>query len=310
MKSHVLLVALVALCVFFVSCSGGLSSGDDGKRDDDYNTGTGFLEIDFIRNAPPAEVYENTQSAAILKLSNNGATDIRQGFMSVSVDPSVLYLIDSNTAGFSLEGKKRDLPKGDEEVLTFNFLAKPLPQESQVRETRIVVTACYDYQTEVLEDVCIDTDPYDMRSELNEQVCELSDISPGGTGGPVTVSRIEPRFEQNGDILVPVFLITITHSAGNSDFIMESGNARAYCSDQSLDEARTNIVQVRAELSDIPLGCDKNRVELRNGRAQVTCRGLAIDGSFTGSYEAPLLILLDYGIAQAKTQQLRVIKGN
>ncbi len=293
--------------MLFIGCEGGFGRDPAPPPVESFKTGTGSLDMSFMRNAPPAEVFQKSSNDIILRLQNKGATDIRTGTLRLSYDRGVIELRDANSRSFDVKGKSAIYPQGESILVTFPFTALTLSTESQVRETSIVATACFEYETEVLQNVCIDTDPYDLRPEARADVCQIRDYSPGGTGGPIRVDKIETRFSQDGTEIQPVFTLTISQAGGRSQQILAPGNAFAYCSSAQFDTSKINIVKIYAELSDIQLTCDRDEINLYQQTARITCAGLPVSTT-SGSFEAPLYIRLNYGVSEVTSHRMRIVR--
>jgi hypothetical protein len=310
-KSHTLqkfiLLIFLCVCILIIGCSGFSGNVDDGKRDEDYNRGSGSLSISFNQNAPPARVFQNQRSDIILKLQNEGSTNIRSGVVMVSVDKSVIELRDGNTQYFDLRGKSTSFPQGEVKLIPFNAFALPLNVESQIRDTNIIVQSCYDYLTEVITDVCIDMDPYNIYPNSNKDVCQSRTVSPGATGGPVKVISIEPRYSIENDVVQPNFIITVSKVTERAQTIFATQKAHLFCSSSRFDPEDIDKIKMYVELSDVELACDRSEFTLYQNQAQIICSGFG-QQTFTGTYTAPLYIRLDYGVSEAISKKISIVR--
>ena len=298
--------AFLVVLLVLIGCS-GYSEGDPGQRDDDFKKGVGSLELSFAKNAPPHEVYQQQQSTAAIRIDNVGAENIKSGFITLSYDKAVLDFTEKRAESFSIQGKSLAYPKGDTKILSFPFYVLPLATESQVRETAIVASTCFDYRTEVLETVCIDMDPYDLKPDSQEEVCQQKDLSPGGTGGPVRVNKIETQFITEQGNVVPQFIIEVSQANAGRDKIYAPNNANTFCSGTQFDSDKNNIVEFEVTLSDNKLTCNREQIQLVDGKATITCKGFVIDGSI-GNYEAPLYVELIYGVSKSESYRFKVLR--
>lgn len=305
--SKVIVPVFLIILLTLIGCSGNYVQDDPGQRDDDFKIGVGSLEMSFVRNSPPAQVYELQTSTVALKMENVGATDITDGFVTITYDKAVLDFFNGKTNYFTLRGKSVDYPKGDVTVLTFPFDALPLATESQTRKTSVVVNACFDYKTEVLEQVCIDTDPYNLKPDSEQGVCKQTDLALGGTGGPVRVTKVETQFLSQDSSLIPQFIIHIAQNNFQMDRIFGPDSANSFCTSATFNTDLLNIVEYQVTLSDDELYCNRDKIQLVDGMAVLTCKGYPIDQTI-GSYEAPLYILLEYGVAKSQTHRLEIIR--
>ncbi|MFT4311705.1 MAG: hypothetical protein ACMXYF_00565 [Candidatus Woesearchaeota archaeon] len=306
MYRHILVLVVV---LFLVSaCQGGPRGS---VTDDDFRTGTQAVALNFERNAPPNQIISGDTFSAALTLENRGAADVRRGIIILSTDESILSLSGQNRQSFSLEGKSRTYPRGESDLIVFGGRAQPLTSQSQRQDTQLIATVCYDYQTYVFEDVCIDMDPYNQNPHL-DRICQTRTISPGGRGGPVGVRTIDVRYEQQDQRFVPIIQFEIAKLG--SGFIYEHGRSDSYCGSRSFG-GEANLVQFDATLSDIPLDCQGLtrgvhgyfQVELRDGSARVSCFSNSYDRQF-GSYVAPLSIDLRYGHTHSVSRQVSIVR--
>jgi hypothetical protein len=302
-----ILVALLLFCLTIIGCSGFGGGRDDGKRDQDFQTGSGSLSMSFVQNAPPSRAFQNQRADVILRLQNQGATDIRAGVIMLLVDRGVFEIKETNIKYFDLRKKSVSFPQGETSIISFEGFALPLSVESQVRETVIIAQSCYEYQTEVLATVCIDLDPYDIMPNSNKDVCQARTVSPGATGGPVKVVSIEPRYVVKDDIIHPNFLITVGKVTERATSIFASGRSHLFCSSNQFNAEDLNKIRMYVELSDQELGCDRSEFVLYQDQAQIMCSGFG-ERSFTGTYEAPLYVRLDYGISESITTRVSIVR--
>ena len=302
---HLTIFLFLGSLLILIGCGGG--QVDPGDRDDDYKKGVGSLEYEFLRNSPPSQVFQNQNSRVSIELKNIGANQIQNGFLTLTYDRGIVEFTDGSSSSFSIRGKSVEYEKGETKIVSFPFRALKLSTESQIQKTTIVASTCFDYKTEVLEQVCIDTDPYNIKPDSEEGVCDQRDLSPGATGGPVRVSRVETQFVSDEIAVAPNFVIEISQSNFGSDNIFSPGTNNGFCMGRPVEADKLNVVDIRAELSDAELECNRDKVKLIDGRATVTCKGFPIDISL-GNYEAPLYIELSYGVAKTKTHKFEIIK--
>jgi hypothetical protein len=300
------LFLLLVFCISIIGCN-GFVSGDDGRRDQDFKTGSGSLTFSFMQNAPPQKIFQNQRADVIIKLQNEGASDIRSGVLLLLVDKGVFELKEGNVKYYDLRKKSTSFPQGEMKLVSFEGFALPLTVESQVRETTILAQSCYEYQTEVLQTVCIDFDPYNMYPNSNKDVCQAKTVSPGATGGPVKVTSIEPRYSVRDDVVQPNFVITVSKITERAQSIFASGRSNLFCSSAKFNPEDVDKVRIYVELSDVQLACDRDEFTLYQNQAQITCSGFG-QQSFTGTYEAPIYIRLDYGVSETITQKVSIVR--
>ena len=69
------LIALVLVCILFLS-TGQIGCTKTDVKEGDYHTGYQGLVINFLKDAPPKEMYENTDFKIALEIKNQGTCDV------------------------------------------------------------------------------------------------------------------------------------------------------------------------------------------------------------------------------------------
>jgi len=131
-----------------------------------------------------------------------------------------------------------------------------------------------------------------------------------GQGGPVAVTKIEPKILTKEDYVVPSFLITIKN-VGKGEVFMYGKSEEACSSLDELENSRKffNYVKVEARLGDKVLVCDKNAVRLdKNKEGRVRCslgEGISREKE---SYISNLIVTLSYGYTQTISKDVEIRK--
>jgi len=219
-------ILLAAAILFSQSCTlqGLLNSKTNIPTGYEFHTGKSGLKISFLQNSPPSQVYapekfvdedgktavsrQGSEFPVSLMLKNEGAYDIKNGYISFSLEQDYMELqswafpgktteyeqptdIMINPEGkkikFDLEGKSSMNPAGDDKILAATILAKPLDKQSVTHTSNIIATACYEYRAEANAAICLDTDVYNLKPGIKS--CALKTITlSGGQGAPVAVA--------------------------------------------------------------------------------------------------------------------------
>lgn len=188
------------LTLFFLLFLVGCSSSPPGEVD--VFTGTGAIEIETARNAPPDEVFESSFFLVSLDLQNRGAfslfptdTNTRTGYISVNYDSLYLRVQESNLDDdgmipFFLEGRSLTYPRGERDLINIaRFEAADLDGGLGQPSTTIRVDACYPYETSLVQTVCIDADIFE---EQTNPICQnRGSYRFSGQGAPLAVTNIE-----------------------------------------------------------------------------------------------------------------------
>ncbi len=329
----IFVIVLFAAVLVLSACSN--QSGGTTKVDEDYRRGTGSLSVSFVRDTPPSKLVEGEESTVLLNIANQGAYDISNGRVVLTMDESVLAFgsRDSYGAGKESEvlaqsesrpfrGLSVEYPKGEQRLFNFPVYALPLPQESQERAIDIIATACYTYQTFQKAMVCMDFDPYNLKTQGAKQKkpCDAQDVSMQTGGGPINVGQVTTRFNSQDGLLTPVFSFTLTSSS--QALIFAPGQEQVLCSQLSgtSKEKIRNVIHFKAYLSDQQLKCNKGYTEqpdgsyvlqMADGIAKIICEadpvGEMANGA-TDNYMAPLTTNISYGLVTSTSTSVKVVR--
>jgi len=315
-KKAVVIIGILLVLVVASGCEGGKIFGKkQDKRpitDADIRKGTDGLDMEFLKNAPPENVFEGSQDDGgkvitsdfpiSLRLKNEGASNIEEGILIFASEKAYVNvsLESKERQEFIIKGKSIYSPVGDEEFVTLTAGAKRISAQSETHPSTIFATACYPYNTILGTSVCIDTDI--IGEVRGKKVCDIKDLTfSEGQGAPVAVTKIETRMLPDVDVnkVKPHFIIFIENK-GNGE-VVNSKKLGAACSSSGLNYTDFNTLTISASLPQGDLKCSENvdpgpaAVRLREKEDIVRCT--LEDGIDIGrdAYTAPLKIELNYG---------------
>ena len=316
-KKAVVIIGILLVLVVASGCEGGKIFGKkQDKRpitDADIRKGTDGLDMEFLKNAPPENVFEGSQDDGgkvitsdfpiSLRLKNEGASNIEEGILIFASEKAYVNvsLESKERQEFIIKGKSIYSPVGDEEFVTLTAGAKRISAQSETHPSTIFATACYPYNTILGTSVCIDTDI--IGEVRGKKVCDIKDLTfSEGQGAPVAVTKIETRMLPDVDVnkVKPHFIIFIENK-GNGE-VVNSDKLGAACSSSGLEYTDFNTLTISASLPQGDLKCSEKtdeavstEVRLREKEAMVRCT--LEDGINIGrdAYTAPLKIELNYG---------------
>lgn len=296
-------------------------------RDEIYK-GTDGLVMSFWKDTPPKEVYASTdteraQFDIAIELQNKGAYNIEQGWLTLVLENDYM-LIDEwkqgehisysgdSRATFDLEGKSLLNPIGGKDLTTIRINANKFPETlSETHTSSILLAACYKYQTSVYENVCVDTDVYNLRNL--DKPCNVKDMSLTSQGAPIAITKVEVQMmpHENQDRIKPIFTIYVENK-GNGEVIKSGVAIENACSSGSLriKENDINVVDIKAYLSgrEYQLDCNPGYVKLKEKQGVIRCSLKDGKEKQYGTYEAPLIIDLDYGYMQTIAKEVTIKK--
>ncbi len=313
------------IIIFVIGCT-SVSSGN--QKEINVHVGYEGLSMDFVKNTPPAKVFEKGEFPVYLIIKNSGAFSIKDSnanvmnaYVNLGVEKdytSKVTLLENeriqklsgiNAASFKIDGKSNVNPIGDEQVISFNVVAGKIDPQSEAHPSAVTATLCYPYQTILSSTVCIDSDISNLRPE--KKVCQVKDlITSGGQGAPVAVTKIEMSMLPTQSIsgqpqkIIPQFLIYVENVG--KGLVIRKEAVNDFCTKSEGKHEDLNAVYVSAELSGKQLYCqigDREKVpvhiKLKDKKDIVRCTLREGIESVQSAYLSPLKITLDYGYTQS-----------
>lgn len=343
MKTRIPIILL--FLVFIAGCKGGMLYS---ITDTNIYRGTNGLTMEFIGNAPPEEIFEKTIFPVGINLRNGGASGITDGYITFSVEEDYMLLdktsIRTTTKGkkdfedrldwvrdedivwegekpqmkFSLQGKSIENAEGEQKIITLKAEAKALEELSEIHESSILATACYDYKTELVTTVCVDTDVYNIKGIVKS--CKIEDLSFSSQGAPVAVTNIEVKMMPMDvpNKVRPQFLIYIENKGNGLVIKDDSGVIKNACSEKPLNYTELGIIFVNVSLGgeQKKLNCNitegsgdkKGVVKLRDNEGIVRCVLEEGIDEKEGTYVSLLRIELNYGYTHTISKNIIIKK--
>ncbi len=334
MKKHI--ACSVFILLLLVSCG----NSQQQKPLPEVRSGMDGLAMEFVKNAPPAVIFESTSFPAILRVKNIGAYSISKdasAILSLAVERDYTIITtletssrveqgsDKNEAKFSVEGKSIVNTKGDEEVISYTLTAGKLEPQSETHISNVIASICYPYSTELVTSVCIDTDPNGLRPI--KKSCSQENLPfSAGQGAPVAITSIEVFMLPSADTqqIVPQFYITIENKGkgevAHRNTFQQLCQRSANPTQGSISYQDFNTLFITASLSNEKLTCalrdqasklDPNEkegiVRLKSKKDVVRCFGNPVN-MLLEAYTAPLKVQLDYGYTQSLATEYTIRK--
>jgi len=308
---------LCIVLITFNACSLGGGSGSVASTD--YRKGTDALKMEFMNNAPPEKVGEDSHFDVAIELKNDGGFDIAKGILTIGYEKDYLELLEwaesdsispastPNSVYFNLIGKSLINDEGGFDVVVPKMKARFLEPLAETHTTILFITSCYSYNTSFDDTVCIDTDPYNRR--LIDKVCESKAKSYSSQGAPVAVTKIEPDFLSSGDrgILIPKYTIHLKNKGIGE--IINSQKLKQFCSSSSVDREDVNRLDIEAYLSGRELKCSPEPLRLEKNKDKVICKLEEGIPKSEATYLAPIVIILKYGYTHSVSKPVEIRRG-
>jgi len=268
------------------------------------HTGTQGLETNFLKNSPPDAVFEDEEFPVYVQVANNGAADIQNGYIAIGFQQDYFQSSLKNY-NFNIRGKSLGNPAGEQQFFRFLISAKEIIGDT--RTIPITVSSCYSYNTIATVSVCIDTDVYNVKAV--QKACSIQDINlKGGQGGPITVTKIEPKMVTNegNDVVIPQFTIDVENVEKGT--VLKTSNVRDLCSASVLTKDTLNTVEISVSLAEQKLTCNKDVLKLENNKDSIVCQLESGIDKTQPAYSTLLQIKLDYGYSDSITKSTTINK--
>jgi len=268
-----------------------------------YNpySGSEGTVMDFIKSAPPDEVYKDTNFKVGVTLWNKGAIDVNDAVVSLSFLDKYFRIQPDKRTGVALKGKSIIRRSGEKKTVFFDAFAREAAYDLS---TPITATLCYSYITRMVDEVCVDPDIYGL--EPRQKACAPKDLVLRDQGAPVAVTGVEQSLVEEGSSVRVYEKITLKN-LGTGLVANTYGSAGQLCS-SSLSTDVLNRVRVHAELGGRLMDCGPSggdvTVKLEAGVAQTTCSAVIQPRN---EYVTPLKVELSYGYSDTLPQKQVII---
>ncbi|MBN2367627.1 hypothetical protein JXC34_01310 [Candidatus Woesearchaeota archaeon] len=311
----------ILACLLFISSCTLTGTTEEPKLERDIYKGTQGVILDNSKYNLPQEVYEGEQFTYALRLENKGPYEVNTARLLISLDKGFMefndgsHLYEDNFAGTGtiLDGKTIYYTADDFLVKELLVHVKELDALSEYHDSTIQTLFCYDYNGIAFADVCIDTDPHNLKPEDKSCTSQSSISLSEGQGGPVVISRIEPRMLINNQFLTPQFKIYFqNHGQGT---VISPGKVADVCNNNALEKGTYNTLSLKnVEFSNgrFKLGqninCIPSELVLRNEEDMISCTVSSneINRDQVSPFMAVLKVEYEYGYTESSSDQIRI----
>jgi hypothetical protein len=292
-------------------------------------TGSDGLIVEFVKGNPPAEVYENSFTPITLNIKNKGAYDIQNGIISIALEKDYITAqqnsfnsVNTNTRyegqehlSLNIKGKNIETAEGEEDQLNFLANIGELEDMSIEHESGIIISSCYKYQTELSDNICIDTDLFGTKTV--EKPCETQSKSYTNQGAPIAIQEVEMAMlpDLDNGVIRPQIIIHIINVGDGEVVADDTSTITKACSSQALEIDKWNKINVEARMgANHIFNCNPSsdsgiaKVTLKERNAKVRCiieNGINIE---EGTRAEPLYIKLNYGYTSSISKTIKINK--
>ncbi len=300
MKTKIIIIVL-ALIVISCNPQRPIFSGSDF-------TGSKGLNFYFDVDAPPNYVYEDSKFSARVLVENVGAANVDNAAYVLGVEDQYANF-EQKTGMISLYGKSFERPYGDKTHVLLDGEAKSLGTQMEGLTTTLSFSMCYPYTTQAEVSTCIDTKPLSKE----KKVCIVKEHSfNAGQAAPLGVVKVIPRMVVSDNGVKPQYEITVKNL--DEGEILSKDYVYSYCLGKSIPKDAYNVVEVEVflhkEKNKEQLDCTKKKLSLKEGSDTLFCESKREVPSLEGTYNAPLIVRLNYGYAQTITKKVRIQSKN
>jgi len=310
--------SLFILVLFFVVFLSTCQQGVQPKDSQIVSTisGSEGLRVNFLENLPPSRLFDNEQFNAVVQVENRGASPVGGPGDKVYIsgfDPSKISGVSTFGAQIPpLRGRDPHVPEQiDLNTVSFKGIVGLLKNTGIVQlPVRILLTACYSYESLASPQVCIDPNPFSPN--LKQKVCTAQPVSGGTQGAPVAISSVDV-LPSPGNTKFKIYV----NNVGGGRVFKSGLGALAKCSPFSGDWLTFNELDyVEVEdviVSDVSIknSCkplDNNNLRLTNGQGVFWCEFNRIRG--TSAYQTPIIIKLRYGYETTLIKNLDIYSSS
>ncbi|MDO8740333.1 MAG: hypothetical protein Q7J54_02025 [Candidatus Woesearchaeota archaeon] len=310
MKKYIMILAFV---IFIAACT---PQTDNNYKFEDVYKGVEGLRFSFLTNAPPREVYDGSPFQIIVNLENKGAADIEKGILAISLEKDYYTPQDIDNREINLYGRKITMRYGEQKREVYSISEVKIPEtQSESHKTQIYVTACYQYQTTLKADVCIDTDVYNLKERTRS--CRVSDYySSSGQGAPVAITRIEETMLPEGENQIRPSYKIYVRNQGRGEVVLPDKVNEACGSKLSKDVLnKIKVKDVKLSTYSLKNGDFKcvpeqegDILTLRESEDFIICElnnGISTEAA---SFLTGLEIDLEYGYTETISQEVKIVR--
>tara|TARA_Y100000034_G_scaffold125089_1_gene174192 strand:- start:257 stop:1102 length:846 start_codon:yes stop_codon:yes gene_type:complete len=275
---------LIIFILFLIGCG---SSEPDNLIDYNFRQGYSGLDVSFIDNAPPDQIYPYSEFKIIVELENLAADDIINGKVAILGLEDRYFIVDPLNQDFAdLLGRSLTNPNGDKDVVEFYGSSVDLFQNADEYVNNYLLKISYDSEMEFADSICIKPNLY----STYDGGCEVEDKSYSGQGGPLAITGMEEIISPNSGV---EFRLNLENKGEGK--VGQVTLRRARLGNEALE------CQFRGERADL------RRTNFdQEQQTTIICRKSFINGQ--SSYMTTLSMNFDYEYELVQQEQLMMVK--
>lgn len=237
--------------------------------------GSEGLRMEFHQLSPPESVAPGRPFNVVIYLTNNGASDIKDGVVYLtSIVEDDIAITGERSKQFNLYGRSDKVQAGERTVVSWDALAS---SKEKVVETNIGAAAEYSYTTNSVSSICIDS-KRDTDTGISNigKPCRMEDIiSLEDQGAPVAVKKILLEIDPIENKIY--FTIGVLNVGGG------------FVSAGSVGSSELNKLDAEVMLAGQALSCESKRITMTDDGGEIYCTGsYAQDTAYTTTLQIKL----------------------
>jgi len=205
------------LLILLIVISGCTSSQSSLLSQQEFRNGIREAELTLLENAPPQDVFPNSNFKIIVNVRNNAAYNLRNGLLKLVGLTQEYFMIDQAEQMVpELEGRGITNPSGDQEFIEFSLSSGELLPSAQSRSEQYLVKFQYESSVEFSDTICINPNLYDIYASG----CKVEPSKTySGQGAPLVISSMEEVISPGQDPFVEIRLTLKNRGRGEVEKI-------------------------------------------------------------------------------------------
>jgi len=188
-------VGIVTLIVLMILLVTGCTTADISDLSYNFKQGVTEMHMKQLENAPPKQVYPNSNFKVVVEVDNQGAypISIAENGLRISGYLDKYFSFErafdqEDTINYPLEGRSLTNPSGDKILVEFDGKAKQLFENAVEYNGKYFLKAEYSSKVEFVDTICINPNLY----SVYDSGCEIQNQkSYSGQGAPIAITKLE-----------------------------------------------------------------------------------------------------------------------
>lgn len=236
----------------------GCAGSDEKALQYNFKQGITELDISFLENAPPREIYPESEFKFVVQLDNQAAYDATDGVVKIiGLDERYFQVVPLEEGFDQIMGRSLTTPAGERHFLELRGYAGRLLEGAAYYDGHFFLITKYNSKVEFTDTVCINPNLY----EVYDAGCtQESQKSYRGQGAPLAVTKVETIITPGGGSAVEYRFHLRNSGQGAIRFInlqgAKLGGEQLFCKFQG-KQGDERHVELDAEKQETVLICKK-----------------------------------------------------